>query len=109
MEAQTQQENLGVCSGAGAPRRPTLTPTPGNLGVCSGTGAPHQPTVTPTPEKEENSRRRACGVKDKENGHKCSICAEEGSTGMSLENFRRSDCEGTRHTGKRLRKKRGRN
>ena len=71
MEAQTQQENLGVCSGAGAPRRPTLTPTP---------------------EKEENSRRKACGVKDKENGHKCSICAEEGSTGMSLENFR-SDCE----------------
>ena len=92
MEAQTQQENLGVCSGAGAPRRPTLTPTPGNLGVCSGVGAPRRPTLTPTPEKEENSRRKACGVKDKENGHKCSICAEEGSTGMSLENFR-SDCE----------------
>jgi len=48
-------------------------------------------------------------MKDKENGHKCSTCAEERSSGMSLENFRRSDWEGIGHTGKRLGKKRGRN
>ena len=41
-------------------------------------------------------------MKDKENDHKCSVCAEERSGGMSLEeNFRRLDWEGTGHTGKR--------
>ena len=44
-------------------------------------------------------------MKDKENDHKSSICAEERSNGMSLENFRMSDWEGIGHSGKRLGKK----